>query len=222
MGGTVIQIDAGVFHTCALLDTGAVRCWGAGGTGRLGYGNSVTIGDDETPATAGDVDVGGTVAQIVTGSHTCALLDTGAVRCWGSGTDGKLGYGNTTIIGDNETPASAGDVNIVDPGDVVTLGVVGLPAGALFATGTPANPVSATFTWVPTGADVGSYTVTFTAQDGTDLSAPPHVINIEVQQPKAVPGVTPWAVAVLAGAFVLLLAWRWRRRAVEVERSSSI
>ena len=222
VGGTVIQIDAGVFHTCALLDTGAVRCWGAGGTGRLGYGNSVTIGDDETPATAGDVDVGGTVAQIVTGSHTCALLDTGAVRCWGSGTDGKLGYGNTTIIGDNETPASAGDVNIVDPGDVVTLGVVGLPAGALFATGTPANPVSATFTWVPTGADVGSYTVTFTAQDGTDLSAPPHVINIEVQQPKAVPGVTPWAVAVLAGAFVLLLAWRWRRRAVEVERSSSI
>ena len=222
VGGTVIQIDAGVFHTCALLDTGAVRCWGAGGTGRLGYSNSVTIGDDETPATAGDVDVGGTVAQIVTGSHTCALLDTGAVRCWGSGTDGKLGYGNTTIIGDNETPASAGGVNIVDPGDVVTLGVVGLPAGALFATGTPANPVSATFTWVPTGADVGSYTVTFTAQDGTDLSAPPHVINIEVQQPKAVPGVTPWAVAVLAGAFVLLLAWRWRRRAVEVERSSSI
>ena len=222
VGGTVIQIDAGVFHTCALLDTGAVRCWGTGGSGRLGYANSVTIGDDETPASAGDVDVGGTVAQIVTGSHTCALLDTGAVRCWGSGTNGKLGYGNTTIIGDNETPASAGDVDIVDPGDVVTLGVVGLPAGAFFATGTPANPVSATFTWVPTGADVGSYTVTFTAQDNTGIFARSHIITIEVKQPKAVPGVTPWAVAVLAGVFVLLLGWRWRRRAIEVERSSSI
>ena len=211
VGGTVVQIDAGVFHTCAVLDTGAVRCWGAGGTGRLGYGNSVTIGDDETPATAGDVDVGGTVTQIVTGSHTCALLDTGAVRCWGSGTNGKLGYGNTAVIGDNETPASAGDVDIVDPGDVVTLGAVGLPAGAVFAPGTPANPVSATFTWAPTGADVGSYAVTFTAQDSTSLSATPHVINIAVQQVAAVPGFTLWALAALAGAFVFLLAWRRRR-----------
>ena len=211
VGGTVVQIDAGVFHTCALLDTGAVRCWGAGGAGRLGYGNSITIGDNETPATAGNVDVGGTVVQIATGSHSCALLGTGAVRCWGSSGDGKLG--NSNSIGDNEPPASAGDVDIADPGDVVTLGVVGLPAGAVFAPGTPANPVSATFTWVPTGADVGSYAVTFTAQDGASLSTTTHAINIEVQQPTAVPGVTPWALAALAGAFVLLFAWGLRRRA---------
>ena len=96
---------------------------------------------------------------------------------------------------------------------MVTLGVVGLPAGAVFAPGTPANPVSATFTWVPTGADVGSYAVTFTAQDGASLSTTTHAINIEVQQPTAVPGVTPWALAALAGAFVLLFAWGLRRRA---------
>ena len=221
VGGMVVQIAAGTAHTCALLATGAVRCWGAGGNGRLGYGNSVTIGDNETPASAGNVDVGGTVAQIVAGSHTCALMDTGAVRCWGSGTNGKLGYGSTASIGDNETPASAGDVDIADPGDVVTLGVVGLPAGAVFATGTPANPGSATFTWVPTGADVGSYTVTFTAQDSTSLSATPHVINIEVREPKEIPGVTFWALAALAGAFVLLLAWGLRRRAVAAQRSGS-
>ena len=215
VGGTVVQIDAGLFHTCALLDTGAVRCWGAGAVGRLGYGNSITIGDDESPATAGDVDVGGTVVQIATGSHTCALLATGAVRCWGSGANGKLGYGNINSIGDNETPASAGDVDIVDPGDVITLGVVGLPDGAVFAPGTPANPVSATFTWVPAGLDVGSYTITFTAQDTNLLSATPHAINIEVQQAPVpgVPGVTPRALAALAGAFVLLLGWRLRRRA---------
>ena len=221
VGGAVVQIDAGVFHTCALLDTGAVRCWGAGGSGRLGYGNSITIGDDETPATAGDVDVGGTVVQIDAGSHTCALLDTRAVRCWGVSANGRLGYGNLSSIGDNETPASAGDVDIVDPGDVVTLSVVGLPAAAVFATGTPANPVSATFSWVPTGADVGSHPVTFTAQDSTGLSATPHAVNIEVQQAIAVPGVTPWAVAALAGAFVLLLAWGLRRRAVAAQESGS-
>ncbi len=110
VGGTVTQIDAGEAHTCAVLDTGAVRCWGNGGQGRLGYGNTITIGDDETPASAGDVNVGGTVTQIVVGEvHTCALLDTGDVRCWGAGI---LGYGDATIIGDDETPASAGNVNV--------------------------------------------------------------------------------------------------------------
>ena len=39
----------------ALLDSGQVRCWGNGGEGRLGYGNLVTVGDDETPAMVGDV-----------------------------------------------------------------------------------------------------------------------------------------------------------------------
>jgi alpha-tubulin suppressor-like RCC1 family protein len=113
VGGTVQQIAAGSDHTCALLTTGAVRCWGHGGDGRLGYGNTNTIGDNETPASAGDVNVGGTVQQIAAGGgHTCALLTNGAVRCWGEGSFGQLGYGNTNWIGDNETPASAGDVPV--------------------------------------------------------------------------------------------------------------
>ena len=120
VGGNVTAIAAGGWHTCALLDTGSVRCWGAGTFGQLGYGNTETIGDDETPASAGDVDVGGTVVDIAAGArHTCALLDTGSVRCWGGGDTadynfGQLGYGigNTSAIGDNETPASAGDVPV--------------------------------------------------------------------------------------------------------------
>jgi alpha-tubulin suppressor-like RCC1 family protein len=46
VGGTVIQIAAGLAHTCALLTNGAVRCWGYGSHGRLGYGNQSSIGDD--------------------------------------------------------------------------------------------------------------------------------------------------------------------------------
>jgi alpha-tubulin suppressor-like RCC1 family protein len=111
VGGSVIQVVAGSAHTCALLDTGAVRCWGGGG--RLGYGHNLPIGDDETPASAGDVDLGGNAVQIAAGIfHTCALLDTGSVRCWGVGYSGALGYGNTDDIGDDETPASAGDVDV--------------------------------------------------------------------------------------------------------------
>lgn len=112
VGGVVTQITAGDFHTCALLDTGAVRCWGGADHGELGYGNLNDVGDDETPASAGNVNLGGRAVEISAGSdHTCALLDTGHVRCWGSAAHGQLGYGNSTNdIGDDETPASAGDV----------------------------------------------------------------------------------------------------------------
>lgn len=124
VGGVVVQLTAGYHHTCALLGSGAVRCWGFGGNGRLGYGNTEDVGDDESPASAGDVDVGGTVVQIVAGSlHTCALLNVGKVRCWGFGGGGQLGYGNTSSIGDDESPAFAGDVNV--GGDVTRLSAGG-------------------------------------------------------------------------------------------------
>jgi alpha-tubulin suppressor-like RCC1 family protein len=115
-----------------------VRCWGRSQYGQLGYGNvaecdllcssgtQCCIGDNEIPASAGDVEVGGFVVQVATGyNHTCALLDSGDLYCWGWGAHAKLGYGNTAectnstsncseaaqcCIGDDETPASAGDV----------------------------------------------------------------------------------------------------------------
>jgi cysteine-rich repeat protein len=126
VGGEVIQISAGWAHTCAVLASGSVRCWGAGSGGLLGYGNEDNIGDDETPASAGDVDVGGTVTQVAAGQlHTCALLAGGTVRCWGEGGLGELGYGDTQNIGDDETPASAGDVDVGGTVVQITAGVFG-------------------------------------------------------------------------------------------------
>ena len=134
VGGTVTAISAGTSHTCALLDTGNVRCWGQGSVGRLGYANTNDIGDDENPVSAGDVNVGGTVSVIAAGStHTCALLTTGNVRCWGQSSSGQLGYANTNIIGDDETPASAGDVNI--GGTAIAIGVAGNHTCALLDIG---------------------------------------------------------------------------------------
>jgi cysteine-rich repeat protein len=115
VGGPVRQLAGGLYHTCALLETGTVRCWGLGVDGRLGYGNTEDIGDDEVPATAGDVDVGGPVKHVEAWLHTCALLETGTVRCWGRGDHGRLGYGNTNNIGDNEAPGDAGDVEVGGP-----------------------------------------------------------------------------------------------------------
>lgn len=111
LDGPVIQIEAGRLHTCALRESGEVYCWGENQEGQLGYADVENVGDDETPAARGPVDIGGRVRAIAAGEyHTCALLETGQVRCWGRGMDGRLGYGNTRTIGDNETPASVGDV----------------------------------------------------------------------------------------------------------------
>lgn len=113
VGGRATSVVLGDAHACAILEGGRLRCWGNGGDGRLGYGNTRSINDDATLQAAGDVDVGGQVTQVAAGSqHTCALLVGGTVRCWGLGVTGALGYGNRNAIGDDEVPRTAGDVPI--------------------------------------------------------------------------------------------------------------
>jgi cysteine-rich repeat protein len=120
LGGSAVQLAGSSTHTCALLDDGAVRCWGGGN--RLGYGNTENIGDDEVPADAGDLDLGGDAVQITAGpSHTCALLENAAVRCWGLADGGALGHGDLEPIGDDETPATAGDIDVGGDSPVVEL-----------------------------------------------------------------------------------------------------
>ena len=114
-GRTATAISAGRDHTCAVLDNGMVRCWGYGGNGRLGYANTETIGDNESPGVAGPVDLGESrSAEAISAGddHTCTVLDDGNVRCWGYGSEGRLGYANTNDIGDDEAPGSAGPVNL--------------------------------------------------------------------------------------------------------------
>lgn len=140
IGGAALEVDAGGSQTCARLNDGKLRCWGCGSGGQLGYANNLDIGDNEPPANAGDVPVGGAVIAQSTGiGHTCAILANGAIRCWGNGFSGQLGYGNTTSIGDNETPASAGNVPALPLGAPPTTQATALALGfmscALYETG---------------------------------------------------------------------------------------
>ena len=61
-----VAISVGDEHACALLDSGAVECWGYNEDGQTdapgGRFSAVSAGED----------------------HTCALRETGAVKCWGS------------------------------------------------------------------------------------------------------------------------------------------
>jgi len=108
------------------LTSGAVRCWGASlqdssgpcvTSGVLGHGNDQPIGDDETPASAGDLRLGGVATRLSDGGsyeHVCALLDDGALRCWGRNVNGQLGLGHTNPIGDDEEPADVDPVRVLE------------------------------------------------------------------------------------------------------------
>jgi alpha-tubulin suppressor-like RCC1 family protein len=113
VGGKVIYVAAGAHHTCAIVEGGDVHCWGNNNYGQLGHSHMRRIGDDETPAEAGDIDLGGVAVQVVAGNHhTCALFNTGKVRCWGIGM--YLGTASRENIGDDESP-SARVLHIVTP-----------------------------------------------------------------------------------------------------------
>ena len=76
-----------------------MSCWGYGSNGQLGNGGT---SDKTTPTLTSSLGTGRTAVALSSGSyHTCAILDNGAVSCWGSGTYGRLGNGGTS---DKTTP----------------------------------------------------------------------------------------------------------------------
>ena len=103
-----VQVACGGYHTCAVLDTGEIVCWGLGDNGQLGYGNTDIVGITNVPADVGPVDVGASATQISAGERfTCAILEGGDVKCWGA-----IAYGLGFVVGDDEAPASVGPVDV--------------------------------------------------------------------------------------------------------------
>jgi len=119
-GVTVTAISAGRFHTCALLSSGAVKCWGDNAYGQLGFGDMNSRGDEDGEMGAAlpvvDLGSGVTVTAISAGGyHTCALLSSGAVKCWGDNANGQLGFGDTNRRGDEDGEMGAA-LPVVDLG----------------------------------------------------------------------------------------------------------
>ena len=118
-GRSARSIAAGSNHTCAILDNASVVCWGRGSSGQLGQGAISNIGysGSATVASTPAIDLGSgrTALAISAGdAHTCAILDNAAVKCWGSGGNGRLGSGATANLGDGagEMGRLPGTVNI--------------------------------------------------------------------------------------------------------------
>ena len=89
----VIDISAGKEHTCGVLSDKRLKCWGRQWSGQLGHGSRskssyprhvVTSGKNKNPLE----DV---VSVYAHDGYTCALLSSNEVKCWGDGTDSRLG-----------------------------------------------------------------------------------------------------------------------------------
>ena len=88
----VTAITSGIMHSCALLSSGSVKCWGANNYGQLGDG---TTSNRNEPAQVSGLTSG--VVSISGGyEHTCAVLTNGEAKCWGRNGYGELGDGTTT------------------------------------------------------------------------------------------------------------------------------
>lgn len=85
----VTGFSLGGNHSCAVTTDGAAKCWGLNSSGQLGDGSATRRA---TPVTVSGLSSG--VKAVAAGtSHSCALLLSGEVRCWGQNTSGQLGNG---------------------------------------------------------------------------------------------------------------------------------
>ncbi len=98
---SVRSIGIGAGFGCVVDEKGGLRCFGRDDVGALGYPVAEDSGrkvDEPKPiagiAKAVEVAAGGNVG--------CAVLESGAVRCWGANADGQLGQGT---IGPSGTAA---------------------------------------------------------------------------------------------------------------------
>lgn len=93
MSQPVTAITTSGYHTCG-ISGGAAWCWGSGSVGQLGNGTSADALVPSPVSTS--TGMSPPVTDISAGlAHTCAVSG-GVAWCWGWGTYGRLGDGNTT------------------------------------------------------------------------------------------------------------------------------
>jgi alpha-tubulin suppressor-like RCC1 family protein len=119
----IVSIQAGALSTCALMEDGTVRCWGANIEGQLGIGKEADeLLESYTPVevvgVTGAKKLWSTASYSWGGGHSdgytdtsCAQKEDGSTQCWGH---------NGLVFGDGEyknqaTPmANAALANVVD------------------------------------------------------------------------------------------------------------
>ena len=89
ISGATSVIAEGEDHTCVVLSSGGMRCWGADNNGQLGDGS---FSYSETPVAVSGL--GGSAEAAGGGlNFSCALLSSQGVECWGANSFGDIGDG---------------------------------------------------------------------------------------------------------------------------------
>ena len=166
VGANASVISAGGMHACAVTTAGGAVCWGRNTYGAVGSG----VSGSNRPTPAGVTGLSTGVVDIASGlHHTCALLDTGDVTCWGLNDTGQAGQADLL---NHDAPAT----------------VSGLPATTTTTTSTTASTLAPT-TVTPTtivattgaGASTASTTngqVVVTAATTTTLLVPASMVPV--------------------------------------------
>lgn len=117
----VQSIAVGGAHACALMLSGAVKCWGWNAMSSLGNGSSI---NSSVPVDVVGLSSG--VVEIAAGyAHSCAIMASGGLKCWGYSAYGQRGDGTT---GNASTPIDviglATNVKAIGAGPIDTCAVV--------------------------------------------------------------------------------------------------
>lgn len=90
---SVVSVAATFGTACALLADKTVTCWGSNSSGQLGQG-AVDTNVHATPAPVPGL-TGVTFLAGSSGGTFCAIVDGGAIRCWGGNGVGQVGDGSS-------------------------------------------------------------------------------------------------------------------------------
>ncbi|MFN8019249.1 MAG: DUF4214 domain-containing protein, partial [Acidimicrobiales bacterium] len=124
LGSGVREVDAGTDASCAVLTTGALRCWGQNFGGDVG-----TAGRAPAPTPAAASGLTGGVRDVAAGDYgTCALLASGSARCFGQPYSGELGNGTDAALRTPTaiTPTGAAKVAVSDTSTCIVRSAGGL------------------------------------------------------------------------------------------------
>jgi alpha-tubulin suppressor-like RCC1 family protein len=115
VGQTWRKVAAIDSHTCAVRQDQSLWCWGGNGSGEVGIGAAsyAVTSPAQVGAATNWIDVGGGYA------FTCALNASGALYCWGDGSEGQLGVGATTGFASPLTAAATGVASMTAGGQYV-------------------------------------------------------------------------------------------------------
>jgi len=140
IGGSAVSVAAGISHTCVLMDTKAMKCWGDARFGQVGPvewlnsdGGIIVdrgfprrpddmVGDAPGEMPPPEIDLGGAAQTISSGrNHNCAVMEADkSLRCFGDNRYGQLGTGSVGSASNIGRVASAMppppvDLSRIDP-----------------------------------------------------------------------------------------------------------